>query len=58
MVYGMTEICIVFMSTPEEDFECRAETVGYIADHAEVSNEITCGSERHYKRPVCKFDCC
>jgi hypothetical protein len=47
MVYGMTEIGIVSMSMPEEDFEHEAETVGYVADHAEVSNGIIHGSKSH-----------
>ena len=53
MAYGMTEISIILISKPEEDFEHTLDTVGYVADHVEVSNGITYGSKRHYKRPFC-----
>ena len=58
MAYGMTEISIAFASVPEEDLEHSLKTVGYVADHVEVSNELTYGSKRHYKRPTCNVDCC
>jgi len=58
MSFGMTEIAIALSSMPEEDLEHALETVGYVADHVEVSNRIMYVSKRHYKRPFCNVGCC
>jgi long-subunit acyl-CoA synthetase (AMP-forming) len=41
MGYGMTEVSLVFVSMPEDKFEKTAETVGFVVDHTEVSDEVT-----------------
>jgi hypothetical protein len=58
MTYGMTEIGVVLISMLEQDLEHAVQTVGYVADNIEVSNGITYGSKRHYKRPFCYVGCC
>ena len=41
MTYGMTETGVILISLLEQDLEHASETVGYVADHVEVSNGIT-----------------
>jgi hypothetical protein len=46
MAYGMTEIGLVFISMPEDSFEEAADTVGYLADHVEVSDGVAYEAKR------------